>query len=632
MNLFVVFLIIILALAGIGTIWYISKPKCVLPALDKNTCPEQKDGKYQKVPVCDPSTDQLVCTDSTALCGATTVTGQYCDFIKKQWVSNSGGGGGGGGGGGTTQCVADSTGKLPYQIYYSTSGHSIEYTPTTNSLVYNKISFGATNACQLVSCEDGYGVSDPNHEPESTCIKNELRYGSTCYDIEKTDQFPITGGRKTYPDPGASWRNYYDKDGKRYCQFVSCNSGEDSNDPCTGSADCTPTTTDPDAQNVQVWQRNPKNQGACEAITCKDPIHYKIKNPPTGCQLTSCDSDTTFTYAISGGVCKPNGCVPKADGFTPKFTDGNPPTCNADCNDISTVTHFLLGKVDPTVTWLKAQNPDGDLTSCVPARNGSSDMWGGCGDPGSHPEYSITLDGKMCAGTTATTFARFSDPKNTLGDTPGCLQCTTKRLCPSWVNATTAGLDSICAKTSEAGCTISSGMSRDGSRQLSEIDACLEDHSDDVKPGYGYKWGSLQTNMIDGITKAQTTGYPLVSGGSALVTLSTIRPSDGGFDLIYWLADGSHTVSGSFEYGPDTTITTVNISGAASWYEVNQPVVQYDFTALWNYITNLYIDHTVHLQYYNPGEQNNVKVFLSNGTSIDSTQIPGFRVKCISSC
>jgi hypothetical protein len=283
---------------------------------------------------------------------------------------------------------------------------------------------------------------------------------------------------------------------------------------------------------------------------------------------------------------------------------------------------------------LKAKNPDGDPTKCIPTRQSNNDMWGGCGDPDTHPQYSITLDGNRCAGTQATTFARYSDPKNNLGDTPGCLQCTTKRLCPAWVNASTADLDSLCQKTSESGCNISSGMSRDGKTQLSEIDACLEDHND-LKPEYGYKFGSLQNNMIDGITKSQTTGYPLVSGGSATVNMYTKAGTgggSGGFQLIYWLADGSHKGSGSFEYGPDTTITTVSIAGAAGTFQVDQPVWQYDFTKLWDYITTLYIDHTVNLEFNDPGSQNIIKVILSNGTSMDSSEIPGFRVKCTSHC
>jgi hypothetical protein len=70
MNLFVVFIILILALAGMGTIWYIVKRgKCVVP--EKNSC------QTGQAPYCSSDDAYQSCADVATVCGSWP-TGKKC--------------------------------------------------------------------------------------------------------------------------------------------------------------------------------------------------------------------------------------------------------------------------------------------------------------------------------------------------------------------------------------------------------------------------------------------------------------------------------------------------------------------------------------------------------------------------
>lgn len=85
MDFRIVVLIIILALAGIGTIWFIvNRAKCIIP--NKNSCPAGQ------APFCPSADSDLICEDINKVCGkkpddyndynCKSVTCQYNDTLK----------------------------------------------------------------------------------------------------------------------------------------------------------------------------------------------------------------------------------------------------------------------------------------------------------------------------------------------------------------------------------------------------------------------------------------------------------------------------------------------------------------------------------------------------------------------
>jgi len=156
MNLFVVFLILILALAGMGTIWYVtSRGKCVVPST--NNCPAGQ--AYY----CSSDDAQYTCTDVATTCGSWpsgfdydhcgTIDCQY-DTDSKKYIWKCNGTPSGGGGGKGSSCVI--TGGLLDQN--TLKGNTLENnkTPSSNSVSY--LHDSTYEWCRLNNCKDGYDL------------------------------------------------------------------------------------------------------------------------------------------------------------------------------------------------------------------------------------------------------------------------------------------------------------------------------------------------------------------------------------------------------------------------------------------------------------------------------------------
>ena len=164
MKLFIIFLIVFLALAGIGSIWYISsRDKCMLP--DKSNCGNDaaSDG-YPKLPMCTDPDGMPTCELQTKVCGSKPecAGSLSCDYKTKKWICS----GSGGGGGTPKYCTLNAKGELNFPIFIDGT-NTKSTSPVENSLKYTVTSFpGFTGGygCVLSECEKDYHVSNTEND------------------------------------------------------------------------------------------------------------------------------------------------------------------------------------------------------------------------------------------------------------------------------------------------------------------------------------------------------------------------------------------------------------------------------------------------------------------------------------
>jgi len=464
MNWFVVFLILILALAGMGTIWYLgTQASCKLPP--KNTCTGTSttgSGRLQ-VPYCADQTSRPECEDPETLCGTIPAdcNAPNCDYTSKKWKCSTG-----------KQmwscvnntCTVDPNGTFSSQSDCSKTCHSpgqscalvsgnLPYPVTDGSTVYTDFTkvpdqygtytykmIGTVPACQI-SCNSTKSkmVTD-----KSGIWCDPIDDGTSCSSTQLKDlkPFPNDPYKGVYADANAqyvlAYMNYNNKN--QYCKFDKCISGYKGN-PCI-SASC------PKDPLVTQWDDN------CKVVTCingyspnadksscvKNPCtstdpHYKSLDPTTcnitecnngsdgitiytpdasgsKCVASSCNTDTVFTYAVDipSNSCIKSGCVANSD---PRKNYLGLPDCNADCTGDS--CKAFIG-VDANAGYPFSCDNAG--RSCTVHSDGTG--WGGCGST-QFPQYGPNGTGG-CALSVFEQRARFNDGTDTTSPM-GCITC-----------------------------------------------------------------------------------------------------------------------------------------------------------------------------------------------------------------
>ena len=472
MNWFVVILILILALAGIGTIWHVStQSSCKLP--DKNTCTGTSttgSGRLQ-VPYCADDTSKHECEDPETLCGTIPAdcNSPYCDYVSKKWVCSTGSQ--------KYSCVKNtcqvdingkyssiqdcskdcspdqsctpSDGNLPYPV---TDGSTV-YTTFTKVPdqygTYKYISIGSESACQL-SCDTKKSklMTDTNG---IWC--DPLDDGSNCSIVQlksiKGLPIPPETYKGTYPDANANYvlayMNYNNTN--QYCKFNSClqpsyKLGTDGVcfKKCT-ITDPYAIETDDKCKITKCSKGQPKTDGtACDISARCTPIQfatgYDANCNPTGCSDPT-DSITVYRVDPTGKFCtgktctqpsgdfyqytntgtlgkcvKTNQCIPNSDPRKQYDPNNN---CNAICTGDS--CKAFIG-VAANAGYTFACDSDSSGRSCTVHNDGTG--WGGCGSV-KYPQYGPTGTG-TCALTVFEQRSRFNDGTDTASPM-GCITC-----------------------------------------------------------------------------------------------------------------------------------------------------------------------------------------------------------------
>ena len=467
MNILLLFLVLFLALAGMGTVWYISsRNKCVVPS-DSKGCP---DGQAYYCPTPD---GQSTCDTFDKVCGKWPSGFDYdhCGSIDCQydadskvnvWKCNGSPGGGGAGGKGTPCSIKD--GSLDQRTLKGTSLEN-NYKPASNSASYSHDTY--YKGCRLDTCEKGY---DPY--PAGTgaylCVPHGIInvQNTACTSYNNYDY-------DTGPNNNFDWVNTY-IDPKVYGDFPQLVCKESS---CAGTIDKTKnpytcTKSDPSIcpgyptegpSNIASWE-NVSGVG-CRIRTCvgqgewvvPDDGDPDLTGTGTGSANTArCHPNCTMnvppgsitTYDRSTNSCKVTGC-----------TDGwklNGDHCEPDCSTSENIINFLFKGTTPIdqqgfVYKARAIQDSNKNWICVPEQASQDNPFGGCGDA-THTAYAADAsDGTatFCQTTVNGNTAKYNiDATGTLG----CLACQ-PRVCPSW--ATTlkqciGDVENDCGYTEEA--------------------------------------------------------------------------------------------------------------------------------------------------------------------------------------
>ena len=495
MNILVLFLILFLALAGMGTIWWITTPKCTLPVT--NTC----DIGSGKLPFCtDPDKTfdcvpyEKVCKDppDTSKCDASTLK---CNYNTQKWECT---GNPGDSGKGTACTIKD--GKLESKI----TGSDADFTPVYGYQDYQKITSGGITTCSLWHCN----------------TSNLLTDGSWCQPTDAGSLNCNTGDSvqlssdsyKTYPDSNVNWKIAYNaKDAStKYCAFSSCKDGttlvdgackktsEDDDTFCTNWNKGVPATNG-------TWTK--KADGSCY-ITCNTPdasTHLKYTVNGTTC-VPSCINDGCKTYTLNGTTCTPNGCTSGCRDDTTGVMSNTDCTPSCGKGDPQTDNYYLLGTSKTTTdNKFNTQNQSG-TGRCIPTRGGTDDYWGGCGSATdtTRQSYALSIDDDPtivptgCTQTIPTSFAKFSD--GTDKSTRGCIQCQPKK-CPVYA------IKSKQCKSDEPNCQFTDYVDTSGTNVIA-VDDCVTNSSD--KKQLYEKWGT-NTTVYDAYIKGNTTGRPIIT-------------------------------------------------------------------------------------------------------------------------
>jgi len=441
MNLFVIFLILILAVTGLSTIWFIvNRAKCVLPA-DKTPC--GTGNAYMcpspdSQPKCD--TDAIVCGPYPPGMDYNTYSDIECNYDSKSqkyaWVGSGTGGGGGGGG---ETCTVDSNGNLNFKTLHLKNSKYYQQDnkiPAKNYTSYNYIT--SAQGCMLATCSDGYVVKDdicvPNTDGQyanSVECKQLTRYPGENHDMTEIDtQYKYSYG----PDTSG-----YGKDPIKYCSFVNCAKGPPMKNPVTtgdtevcmvaNSGDIAHCIKPDDlANHILTWGYNPNLRG-CIVATCADKFQVSLD------QKRCVPICTSEIYTLDESSCTPTGCLD-----TTNYTwDSTNKTCKPNCSNPDIANKYVnpQGIPLPDGTTFKAYSVL-DLTqpldlqyTCRPTPPITGNPYGGCGD-NDHTSFMITKDKLYCSPTINGNTAKWQDGTEKNGTdtgTKGCMACM-PRNCP----------------------------------------------------------------------------------------------------------------------------------------------------------------------------------------------------------
>jgi len=477
MNILVLFLILFLALAGMGTIWFIVKQeKCNLP--DTSNCTSGNDG-YQQLPYCTAGTNTVSCGNATDICGKTIPAdcpGAYCDWKsdKPTWKCTGTGAQKYNCSADGTTCVVDPNGKFTsIQECYNSGCHSADQTcklgtdgnipfPVTDgTTVYSNFTkvpdikygtytfkqIGTENACQL-SCnsisklvKDTNGIwCDPSDDGTS-CTTTQLS------SIKQLPAPPETY-KGTYPDTNANYvlayMNYNNQN--QYCKFDNCLQPSYKLNTTTNTCfkKCTitdqyATETDDNCKITKCSQGTVKKDGSgCDeggsCPTIQFATAYDANCNPTACSDPT-DLITVYGLDGTGKFCTGKSCTQPTGDFYSYTNTGTLGKC--------VKTNTCIPDSDPRKQYDPANNCNAICTgdSCkafigVPASDGfafscnsagrsctvkdDGSGWGGCGST-TFPQYGPKGDG-TCGLTVFEQRARFND--GTDKSSPmGCITC-----------------------------------------------------------------------------------------------------------------------------------------------------------------------------------------------------------------
>ena len=478
MEPLILFIILFLAIAGMGTIWYIgTQSTCKLP--DNNTCKSASQNGRLQIPFCDDNTEKPNCVDDITVCKETIPVdcdNPYCDWNDtKKWkckkgpkmyscINNS--------------CALDSNGTLTYEQCSSTcnsssncnvdSNGNLPYPLSDGKNIYTKlikadkygiykyITIGTENACQLTSCTSGTLKEGVWCDPDDD--------GTECPTTLK-DTFPNEPYKGIFRDINAkyviTYMNYDNT--KPYCKFSQCQSGFGGN-PCVSSS-CPKDNTvfswtsdckvdkcingySPNDGNTSCVKNNCSSSDpwsildpdTCKITSCKNNGITNYTPNPDGskCIATSCADDTIFKYTPNSeqSVCVISGCVPDSDPRKQYNPDNN---CNAICTGDS--CNAFLG-IPEDYSGGYQFSCDSNGRTCKPHDDGTN--WHGCGDD-THTQYGPSNNGNSCEETIFQQRSRFVDGVGCITCLPAsgsdCSPWQTEKTKCSWANGCTYGED-----------------------------------------------------------------------------------------------------------------------------------------------------------------------------------------------
>jgi len=497
MNLLVVFLIVIIAMAGLGTIWVIiSKGKCVVPT-DKTSCGSKMAWKC-------PSVDgQPMCDTDENVCGATkpdginynvyeTIDCEYDSTLQKyMWVGH--GVGGGSGILTSKECTIDAiNNKLNHEtLYKDQDGNYVtasgNFTPALNSSAYTYIT--AEDGCFLKSCLSGNTPSTRHGEicvPVGTPALNNgdgmTIPWTVCHSLK-----PYPGDNHDFNETDSTWQSIYGPNTAggygsapiQYCSFLKCADGkilDVGGGKCLTSSSGDVSTCPSDA-TVSNWRLQ---NGKCIVDHCADG-YIASDTDNTKC-IKSCPY-SKYTAWSTDGLCTPTGCLPTATtvGYT---WNTDVKACVPNCTVESVRNSYL----NPTGVGLRPNTvfdaKNADYTDdnqpldqrhvCIPTPppTDGSNPYGGCGN-NKQTAYAISKNGAYCVPTINGNTAKWQDGLN--GGTRGCMICE-PRTCPA--NATSLDdcfgeVENDCIFTSSYSTTNTSSKAVDVT-ELSPLNSCVK--------------------------------------------------------------------------------------------------------------------------------------------------------------
>jgi hypothetical protein len=584
MKPLVLFLILFLALAGMGTIWFIVKQsKCNLP--DTSNCKSGSDG-YEQLPYCATGTNTVSCGNATDICGKdipADCQAPYCDWKsdKPTWKCTGTGAQKYNCSADGTTCVVDPNGKFSSkQDCFNSGCHSADqtcvpgtdgnlpYSVTDGTTVYSNFTkvpdqygtytftqIGTENACLFASCSQGTLTSDKSG---IWCDPSDDGTSCTSIQLKNNSAFPGDTYKGTYPDSNANYvlayQNYINT--TQYCKFDSCNQPEwklntttnKCEDRCKG-LDKYALTTDENCNILTCsggYTPN-KAQNACISGSGCNPIQFATAYD-ANCNPTACSdpTDTITVYGLdgTGKFCTGKSCTQPTGDFYSYTNTGTLGKC--------VKTNTCIPDSDPRKQYDPANNCNAICTgdSCkafigVPASDGfafscnsavrsctvidDGTGWGGCGNE-KFPQYGPKGDG-TCGETVFEQRARFNDGTDTTLPM-GCITCLggqSGTACYPWETD-----DTKCSYAE--GCTY--GEAKQGGTPTDSLNECASTNST--------YWGGYKFDNITQLPTGEQV-YNYTNDGSASVV---IEPTPDLFQQCTLKLDNN-----SYNFNPDTQFT-----------------------------------------------------------------------------
>jgi len=538
MKPIIILIILILALAGIGSIVFIvNRGKCSLP--DKNNCPNIGSDALPQVPYCSDKDGTLSCVDSSVVCKLNKPDGSkcnintlYCDYMKKEWNCT----GIPGTKPITSYCSVDDNGLLQYPIYNGNEVASDKSKPDPNANKYMHDTISGRDACTLNLCNSNFKIytsTDNNGKPVKWCAPDDID-NIPC---DKGNNKQLDGDKHDYTDTNANWKNTYILDNyTKYCQFTGCNLGT-----LTGDDKCIVNPSGSCGElpiSGMAWQQD--TSGVCTLTGCNNisgaTLQWGLSSPDKKKCVPTCNDDDglsldkryKYTFDENTSTCQKSGCVNPISllssdnspiGLVSYKWNDTKKTCDPDCTDAGTSSYFLLGHSQIPSTGVRAVNSE-DGSKCIPDPS-LPKPWGGCG--GEKSGYSLNQNSDGCLATINSQIAKFNT-NTTDGSTAGCIMCQ-PRICYNWANKDNYTKGGCITGENEDGCDFTgSSLNGEWKDAVSECvrekktdhaldESGFDDYSSSLKNGTYVTSGQALKKykysisaMIDGVKHYMTLG------------------------------------------------------------------------------------------------------------------------------